>query len=307
MIKMIKSNSVSDDAGVTLIEVIIAMVLTAFLAIGLTRIASASLTAMAYTETTAIAGANSASLHSIFNHDLAETNAIVVPSSNFVNSNVCMTLSNTLVKPLLTLSTQSNISPTFASWDSTASSATFTYTGPQIAMTVGQLVDIAGMSETLLNATGLMLVSSGANTFTLLYPAATSTLFGTGSETESFGASAIAYKWVGYELHPNASTGTTDLWRVQCSRQGETPDANAEILRAGFDPNIDWTNAIKCTASTMATYTCLQDILLTATNANAESGITFTIPATVPASSPLYQQHSAVYQQEVLMGATSLF
>lgn len=306
MMQKIRKYLSSDDAGLTLLEVIIAMVITGFLAIGLTRITGMSMSAMAYTQATTVQGSNSASLNAIFNNDLTQSNGVIVPSANFVNSNVCMTLSNTLVKPVLTLSTQSNILPTNASWDSTKATATFTYNGPQVALTVGQLVDIAGMTNTLLNSNGLNLLSSTSQSFTVQYPAATAALLGSGNEAETSAAAAVVYKWVGYEIHANAATGTSDLWRVQCAAQGAAPDANAQILRTGFDPNIDWTNAVQCTSSAMVTSTCTKDALLNATNGNAVPAITFTIPATVPSTSPLYQQNSPVYPQEVLLAARSL-
>ncbi len=296
----------SDDSGLTLIEIIISLVVTSALAVGLAHIADTSLTAMAYTESTAIKGANSASLNEIFNKDLSQTVGVVVPSSNFVNSNVCMTLSNTLVSPLLTLNTQSEIPVTHASWDATQGTATFIYSGPQISLTVNQRVDISGMTNTLLNATGLTLVSSSTSAFTVLYPAATSALFDIGNEIETTSAGAVIYKWVGYELHPNAATGTTDLWRVQCAWQGAVPDANGQILRTGFDPNINWSNAVQCTFATMTSASCAQDILLNSANANAIPAITLNLPATVAMTSPLYQRHSAVYGQEILLAATSL-
>ncbi len=296
----------SDDSGLTLLEVIISLVITGFLAIGLVRITGMSMSAMAYTQATTVQGSNSASLNAIFNNDLVQTNGVVLPSADFSNSNMCMTLSNTLIKPLLTLSTQSNILPTNVSWNASTSSATFTYNGPQVALTANQLVDISGMTNTLLNLNGLPLVSSTSHTFTVLYPAATSALLGTGNEAETSAAAAVVYKWVGYELHSNAATGTTDLWRVQCATQGSTPDANAQILRTGFDPNINWSSSVQCTSASMATVACAKDTLLNATNGNAVPAITFTVPPTVPSTSPLYQQNSPVYPQEVLLGARSL-
>lgn len=285
----------ADDAGVTLIEILVCLVLSAILAVGITQLLTASTGAMDLSTTAATSGNRSNNLVSYFTNDVHITNGFNVPFSSASSTtpnvdNLCTSwdatdTTYTSTIPLVTMSVPVAEVLKSATWNGT--SATYTSSTPGVFVP-GQIVNITDFVNTGLNIVNTTVTNATGNTLTV--PNLTTP---SGSVTED--ATLYMNQNVGYEIR--TIDGAGQLWRVTCAMIGAYPiDALSVQLRTGLpvSSNAVWLSSIKCLLSTGATITSADCPVNTFLNTQATyPGISLAIPATT-ITTPNYPSQTLV-------------
>jgi len=272
----------NDDAGVTLIEIIVCLVLSAILAVGITQLLTASTGAMDLSATAATSGNMQSNLVSYFTSDVHRSNGYTVPFSSASSAapnvnNMCTSWDATdtsyaNVVPLVTMSVPVAEVLKSATWNGTSATYTSATTGIFVP---GQIVNITDFVNVGLNLVSATITSATGNTLTV--PNVTTP---SGSVTED--ATLYMNQNVGYEIR--TVNGAGQLWRVTCAMIGANPiDALSVQLRSGLpvSSNAMWLTSIKCLSSTGATISSTDCPVNTFLNTQATyPGISLAIPAT---------------------------
>jgi len=272
----------NDDAGVTLIEIIVCLVLSAILAVGITQLLTASTGAMDLSATAATSGNMQSNLVSYFTSDVHMSNGYTVPFSSASSAapnvnNMCTSWDATdtsyaKVVPLVTMSVPVAEVLKSATWNGTSATYTSATTGIFVP---GQIVNITDFVNVGLNLVSATIASATGNTLTV--PNVTTP---SGSVTED--ATLYMNQNVGYEIR--TVNGAGQLWRVTCAMIGANPiDALSVQLRSGLPVSSDamWLTSIKCLSSTGATISSTDCPVNTFLNTQATyPGISLAIPAT---------------------------
>ena len=272
----------NDDAGVTLIEIIVCLVLSAILAVGITQLLTASTGAMDLSATAATSGNMQSNLVSYITSDVNMSNGYTVPFSSASSAapnvnNMCTSWDATdtsyaSVVPLVTMSVPVAEVLKSATWNGTSATYTSSTTGIFVP---GQIVNITDFVNVGLNLVSATITSATGNTLTV--PNVTTP---SGSVTED--ATLYMNQNVGYEIR--TINGAGQLWRVTCAMIGANPiDALSVQLRSGLPVSSSavWLTSIKCLSSTGATISSTDCPVNTFLNTQATyPGISLAIPAT---------------------------
>ena len=291
----------SPEAGFTLVELLVSLVITAILAVGVTRILTITMQTVSYTQSSTLVASNIALIDSVLSDDIGDSNGFVIPDTATTTPNTSKICSSwkstdttyTNVRPLLTLSVPSYLPIASAK----GNGLTITYTlGTNTTNTfqVGQLATIYGFSNTNLTLSSAAIT---AKTETTLTQAGTitvaTTLSTTDTETPATVGTAAVNWFHGYEIR--SVEGAGELWLITCPVTGSTSNlSNPRVLRQGVPlPNdVNWPNMVKCTTFDIGT-TALKPITASATSTlcptntsltslSVNPGIQFIIPPAAP-------------------------
>lgn len=327
MKKIRETLKTNPEAGFTLVELLVSLVITAILAVGVTRILTITMQSVGYTQSATLVASNTALIDSVLSEDISASNGFVIPNSTTTvpdSTKLCTSWISTdttynSVRPLLTLSTPSYLPVLSATGSTGSSGAIIKYTltmGTANTFQVGQLVTIYGFTNSNLVVTGAAITArtdasaTQAGTFTVAAPTAN-------NDTESpTGNGTAAVNWFhGYEIRNIDGAG--EIWLSSCALTGSTTKSttnliNPRVLRQGVPlPNSsDWPNMVKCTtfnagngitvaAASATSTTCPTNTFLTSLVDNP--GIQFIVPPANPGS-----RSNQYYKVQVIQGARSI-
>lgn len=312
----LKSNP---EAGFTLVELMVSLVITAILAVGVTRILTITMQTVGYTQSSTLVASNTALIDSVLSEDIAGSNGFVIPNTTTStpdSTKICSSWKSTdttytNVRPLLTLSVPSYLP--IASAKGNGSTITYTLAANTVnTFQVGQSATIYGFSNSNLTVESASITAKTATTVT---QAGTITVATTISTTESETPSKVgtaAVNWYhGYEIRSLGGAG--ELWLNTCPITGSTTNLiNPRVLRQGVPlPNdVNWPNMVKCT--TFSTGTSIQVAAASATSLTCPTntsltslinnpGIQFIIPPAAPGS-----RSNQYFKIQVIQGARSI-
>ena len=312
----LKSNP---EAGFTLVELLVSLVITAILAVGVTRILTITMQTVGYTQSSTLVASNTALIDSVLSEDISDSNGFVIPNTTTTtpdSTKICTSWISTdtgftSARPLLTLSVPSYLPITSAK----GNGLSITYSlamGTTNTFQVGQLATIYGFSNPNLTSISAAITSktdsspTQAGTFTVA-----TTISTTEAETPAKNGTAAVNWFHGYEIRSIGGTG--ELWLVTCPVTGSTTNlSNPRVLRQGVPlPNdVNWANMVKCTsfssgtsisvaAASSTSLTCPTNTSLTSLIDNP--GIQFIIPPAAPGS-----RSNQYYKVQVIQGARSI-
>lgn len=300
------------EAGFTLVELVLSLVITAILAVGVTRLLTVTIQTVGYAQSSTVRASNVALVNSVLNRDISASNGFVIPdttsSAGPDKSNICTSWSTgstfESVRPILTLSVPITVQIT--SVKRLASSIEYTVTGTDSSsLVIGQLAtvrvaSIGNINSVDLSVTSAPIVSLNSGKFTVT--ASTST----NDSTALTAAGTVTVNWFhGYEVRKvpvgTDSISMGQLWTFSCPTAGSTSVINPRVLREDLPApagSTVWANSVLCTAQTLISTICTKNTSLTSLSDNP--GIKFTIPA----SSPIKGSRSDhIYTQQVIQGA----
>jgi len=300
------------EAGFTLVELIVSLVITGILAVGLTQILTITMQTVGYTQTTTLVASNVALLDSTLSKDISNSNGFVIPNTSttpdatkICTSWVATDTSYTNVRPLVTLSVPRYLPITKA----VGNGLTITYTlatGTTNAFVVGQLATIYGFTTASLSMVSAPVTVVTSGSFTVSTTAST-----TETETPAKNGTAAVNFFHGYEVRNVANAG--ELWNFTCPVTGFTTNlTNTRVLRQGVPlPAVSsWNAAIACTSfssgsdktitpASASSTICPTDTSLTSLTVNP--GIQFSVPAATTGS-----RSNQTYTAQVVQGARSI-
>ena len=283
-------NFYSRDNGFTLVEVIIAISLTAILGIGMAQILSMSISTIKWTQAATITNANISQFGQVFSRDVEEANGFDVPSVSSANFTLLCTTgtsSTPNILPLVTISNQISTNIT----NVTVTVPTITYTVSAIrSLSVNQNVTVTGMAYGNLSQIAAPITAVVGNTFSVTNssgaPATESGVVASGVATTSL--------YIGYEVRRNLAGTGGELWRVMCNAPGSFAAlivSDSRILRAGLPlpTATDWSGGVVACPTSLATLgttsagICTKNIYLTEVTTNP--ALQMTVPASDIAAS----------------------
>ena len=71
----------SPEAGFTLVELLVSLVITAILAVGVTRILTITMQTVSYTQSSTLVASNIALIDSVLSDDIGDSNGFVIPDT----------------------------------------------------------------------------------------------------------------------------------------------------------------------------------------------------------------------------------
>jgi len=305
--------SVNQDsqAGFTLVELLLSLVITAILAVTITRILAVTVQSVNYIQTSTLVGSNVALVDSTLSGDISASNGFVIPNSTTPDpTKLCTSWKSTdttytNVRPLLTLSVPSYLP--IASAVGQGSSIIFTLkSGTVNTFVIGQLATIYGFTNA-----NISLVSSPITALTPTTITVATTFATYETETPAQNGTA-AVNWLhGYEIRNVSNSG--ELWSFTCPIAGSATNlVNPRVLRQGVPlPSLStWTDSVQCTSYSAGTaMTIIQASAVSTTCPTNKSltslidnpGIQFTIPAAITGS-----RSNQTYTAQVIQGARSI-
>ena len=301
------------EAGFTLVELMLSLVITAILAVGVTKLLTVTMQTVGYAQSSTVRASNVALVNSVINRDISASNGFVIPdtaSSNTVDkSKICTSWSTgssyASVRPILTLSVPITVQITsvrrFATYNEyTVASADIN------SLAAGQLATVSVVSSGSVNSADLSVSSAPISD----PPAAGKfrvTVSTSISDPNAIAAvGTVTVNWFhGYEVRKilvgTDSISMGQLWTFTCPTAGSTSLINPRILREDLPApagSTVWINSVMCTDQTLAPTICTKNTSLTSLTDNP--GIKFTIPA----SSPIKGSRSDhIYTQQIIQGA----
>lgn len=294
------------QAGFTLVELLLSLVITAILAVTVTRILAVTVQSVSYIQTSTLVGSNVALVDSTLSGDISASNGFVIPNTATPDATKLCTswkssdTTYTNVRPLLTLSVPSYLPIAKAVGQGTSIIYTLK-SGTVNTFVIGQLATIYGFTNT-----NLSLVSSPITALTPSTVTVTTAIATYETETPAQNGTAAANWFHGYEIRNIANSG--ELWSFTCPTTGLTTNlVNPRVLRQGVPLPSEpiWINSVQC-ASFLSTGSIGIQLSVCPTNTSLTSlidnpGIQFTIPAATTGS-----RSNQTYTPQVIQGARSI-
>lgn len=293
------------EAGFTLVELVLSLIITALLAVGVTKVLTVTMQTVAYAQSSTLLSSNVALVDTVLNKDISASNGFVVPDSTSPTKSLLCTSWSTgstfvAVRPILSLSVPVTVQITSVKRLSSSIEYTVASTDAK-NFAVGQLATVNVVSSGSVNSADLGVISapiasiaSGKITVT-----ATPT---TADSSAIFVTGTITVNWIhGYEVRKN-EINMGELWTLTCDSAGSNNLSNPRLLREDLPlpaSTTAWTSTVLCTDKALIDAICTKNTSLTSLTDNP--GIKFTIPASTPIKGA--SRTNKIYTEQAIQGA----